>query len=386
VEVRGIAGSLGYTSGEFEPVRAAFDALLAADPGYAAQLAVYCGGDLVVDLCGGPGIRADSLIAIASCTKGAAYVCTAMLVQDGVLDLDQRVAHYWPQFAAAGKDQITVRQLLSHQGGLIGVDGGFTLDALYDDRQLAARLAVQRPYWRPGAAHGYHGFTIGPLAGELIYRTTGVTLHEFYAGQVRDSRGVDLFVGLPEEHEQRVLDLQPARLPPGHQDPGREPAAPDSLPGIAFTVPVDDLGRLAAVNSRRWRAAGPASGGGMASARGLARLYACSISAVDGQPPLLTPDTAAEFAQVHSSGHDMVMLCPSRFGLGFQVPADEQPYLSARTFGHDGGSGSWGFADPYTALGFGYIRRRVTHPGGLGDDSAQLARAARRCAPRPGKA
>lgn len=144
VEVRGIAGSLGYTSGEFEPVRAAFDALLAADSGYAAQLAVYCGGDLVVDLCGGAGIRADSLIAIASCTKGAAYVCTAMLVQDGVLDLDQRVAHYWPQFGA-GKDLITVRQLLSHQGGLIGVDGGFTLDELYDDRQLAARLAVQRP-------------------------------------------------------------------------------------------------------------------------------------------------------------------------------------------------------------------------------------------------
>lgn len=125
---------------------------------------------------------------------------------------------------------------------------------------------------------------------------------------MRDSRGVDLFVGLPEEHEQRVLDLQPTRLPSGYQDPGPEPAAPDSLPGIAFTVPVDDLGRLTAVNSRRWRAAGPASGGGMASARGLARLYACSITAVDGQPPLLAPDTAAEFAQVHSSGHDMVML------------------------------------------------------------------------------
>jgi CubicO group peptidase (beta-lactamase class C family) len=97
-------------------------------------------------------------------------------------------------------------------------------------------------------------------------------------------------------------------------------------------------------------------------------------------PPLLTPDTAAEFAQVHSTGHDMVMGGPSRFGLGFQVPADTQPYLSARTFGHDGAGGCWGFADPGTGLGFGYTRRRLSWPGGPGDDSAQLARAARACA------
>jgi CubicO group peptidase (beta-lactamase class C family) len=101
---------------------------------------------------------------------------------------------------------------------------------------------------------------------------------------------------------------------------------------------------------------------------------------VDGLPALLAPETLAEFTQIHSAGHDLTLACPSRYGLGFQLPGDAQPYLSARTFGHDGGGGSWGFADPSTGLAFGYVRRRMTSPGGLAADAHLLARAARACA------
>ena len=370
----------GRAAAGFEAVREEFDRLRAAEPGYTAQVAVYHRGVLVADLWCGPEIGPGSLLAIASCTKGAAYLCAALLVQRGDLALDAPVAGYWPEFGAAGKGGITVRQLLSHRAGLIGVDGGFTLDDLHDDRALASRLAGQRPFWRPGAGHGYHGFTMGALVGELVRRISGEPLAEFYASEVRRPRDIDLFVGLPAAYEDRVLDLQPPPArPPGSEPAGSEPAGSESvvtgLREIASAAVVGDP--VAAHNTRRIGAAGPASSGGMASARGLARLYACCVSVVDGLTPLLTPETAAEFARPHSVGLDLVLGYRNRYGLGFQVPDDGMSYLSARAFGHDGGGGCWGFADPVAGVAFGYVRRRVTGPD---DDGERLARAALRSA------
>jgi CubicO group peptidase (beta-lactamase class C family) len=85
-----------------------------------------------------------------SAIKGATHLTVALVVQDGVLELDRKVADHWPEFAAGGKGQLTVRQLLAHRSGAIGVDGGFTIDELADDRLIAARLASQKPYWAPG--------------------------------------------------------------------------------------------------------------------------------------------------------------------------------------------------------------------------------------------
>ena len=365
-----IAGTVqGRVECGFEPVADAFRELAAVDVEYAGQVAVHHGGRLVVDLWAGPEISADSLLPVASSTKGAAYVCAAVLAQAGVLHLDRTVAFYWPAFAAAGKAETTVRQLLSHRAGLVGVDGGFELADLYDDGVLAARLERQRPYWRPGTAHGYHGLTMGALVSELVFRTTGQSLRAFYAAEIRDPRKIDFFVGLPEAHEYRFLPLLPSA------EPDRDaPVDAGSLAGVASAVPVADP--VAVHNSREFRAAGPASSGGVASARGLARLYASCISGVGSQRPLLSADTVAEWAQLHSAGHDLVLRRPSRFGLGFQVPGEDQAYLSARAFGHSGSGGSWGFADPRTGIAFGYTRRHVSKDG---DDSGTLARAAQAC-------
>lgn len=366
-----VAGTVqGGVAAGYEPVAEVFLRLLAADADYAAQVAVYRRGDLVADLWGGPDMGADSLLPVASSTKGAAYVCAAVLTEAGDLQLDRAVASYWPAFAAAGKADTTVRQLLSHQAGLVGVDGGFHLRDLHEDRVLAARLAGQRPYWRPGTAHGYHGLTMGALVGELVYRITGETLQTFYAARIRDPRGVDFFVGLPETHEHRFVPLR-ADADSGPDDPVNA----GCLAGVASAVPVAD--RIEVHNSREFRAAGPASSGGVASARGLALLYASCISPVGSQRPLLTAETVAEWAQIHSTGHDLVMRRPSRFGLGFQLPGEDQPYLSARAFGHSGAGGSWAFADPRTEIAFGYTRRHVAYDG---DDSGALARTVQACA------
>ncbi|TKA09764.1 serine hydrolase domain-containing protein [Actinacidiphila oryziradicis] len=372
--------SAGTAAEGFESLREAFDTVLAADPEHAAQVAVYADGRQVVDLWGGPLITGDSLLGVFSSTKGAAHLSVALLVQDGALDLDKEVRHYWPEFAAEGKESITLRTLITHQAGLIGTDAGFSAEEAVDDRAMAALLAAQRPFWRPGTAHGYHGMTIAALTGELVFRTTGLSLAEYYARHIGDARGVDLFIGLPGTHEHRVLDVQPMRTTAAQRAAlavGAE--APGSLSGIAFNrhrAPASADEPL----PRAVLAAGPASYGGTSSARGLARMYANAISTVDGRPPLLTASTAAEFAQPHSVGQDLVLRRPTAFGLGFQSYGDRMPFLSAGAFGHDGYGGSLGFADPRTGLAFGYVRRSIPFPGGLGEDVITLAKAATFCA------
>ena len=156
----------GAVAPGLEGVRELFDSFLEADPDYSAQVAAYVGGRLVVDLWGGPHHDADTLTGIFSASKGVSALMLARLVKDGDLDLEERVSHYWPEFATHGKERVTVRQLLSHQAGVVGVPGA-RIGERYDSRNIAAALAAMRPVWRPGSAFGYHGTAIGPLMEEL---------------------------------------------------------------------------------------------------------------------------------------------------------------------------------------------------------------------------
>ncbi|MEU4211970.1 serine hydrolase domain-containing protein [Streptomyces sp. NPDC026206] len=379
---RNTDGVQGSVAGGFEAVREAFEASLAEERhGHSAQLAAYVDGQQVVDLWGGPGIAGDSLTGVFSSTKGAAHLVVALLVQEGALELDKAVRHYWPEFGAEGKENITLRDLLAHRAGLIGVEGGFTAQEIADDRAIAERLAGERPYWRPGASFGYHAYVIGALTGEIVRRATGQTMQQVYEARVRAPYGIDFYMGLPEDQEHRVLDIQPMDPTPEQKRVLQENAhGPHSMGGVAFNLnhpqPTDLPGLP---NSRAVRAAGPASVGGMASARGLARMYAAAISEVDGKAPLLTAGTAAEFAQAHSVGYDLVLRKHNAFGLGFAVSADAYPFLGARAFGHSGAAGSQAFADPSTGLAFGYNRRRFAYPGGAAPEVAFLAKAVRDC-------
>ncbi|WP_405012830.1 serine hydrolase domain-containing protein [Kitasatospora sp. NBC_01539] len=368
----------GTVADGYESVREQFAAVITGEePDHVAQLAVQVDGERVVDLWTGPGTSGDTLIGVFSATKGAAHLVVALLVQEGVLDLDERVAHYWPDFAVQGKQDITLRDLLAHRAGVIGADGGFTLDELADDRLVAERLAPQRPYWRPGAAFGYHALVIGALTGEVVRRATGRTLQELYEERVRAPYALDLHLGLPEEHEPRFVTTLPM-LPTAEQFAEMRAAATGShsLPGIALNRNRPDSEELQHLpNHRAVRAKGPASVGGIGSARGLAGLYAAAISRVDGRAPLLKHDTAAEFAQIHSIGYDVVLRRHSAFGLGFVALADTYPALGAGAFGHSGAAGALGFADPGTGLAYGYTRRRFAYPAGTAPENAALIRA-----------
>ncbi|QGV80779.1 serine hydrolase domain-containing protein [Streptomyces ficellus] len=369
----------GTVAEGFEAVREEFTAVVREErPDYSGQLCAYVQGRKVVDLWAGPDTDGDTLHGVYSSTKGAAHLVVALLVQDGTLDLDREVAHYWPEFAAAGKEAVTLRDLLAHRAGLVGADGGFTFEELADDRVIAERLAGQRPYWRPGAAFGYHAYVIGALTGEVVFRATGRTLQDLFEERVRAPYGLDFHLGLPEEHEPRfrpVLPMDPTPEQRAELDAAPVPDVPGTLLSIAYNRNGAQPTDIETVpNSRLVRAKGPASVGGVASARGLAGMYAAAISGTAGRPPLLDADTAARFAQLHSVGHDLVAGARRSYGLGFINPALLYPFLGAGSFGHSGAGGSQAFADPRAGLAYGYTRRRFPFPGGAAEENARLVR------------
>ncbi|MGV9991814.1 serine hydrolase domain-containing protein [Streptomyces sp. NPDC003374] len=381
----------GTVAEGYEPVREEFAAFAATQrPDYEGQLCASVHGRPVVDLWaagtpvdGEPPADGDSLYAVYSSTQGAAHLVVALLVQDGTLELDRRVTYYWPEFAAEGKGSLTLRDLLAHRAGLVGTDTGFTRAELADDRAMAERLADQRPFWRPGAAFGHHVLVIGALTGEIVRRATGRTVQELHEERVRAPYGLDFFLGLPAAREPRFRPVQPmAPTPKQRALLAEQHSGPHSLASIAFNrhgAEPTDLETLP--NDRLIRAKGPASVGGVASARGLAGLYAAAVCETDGKAPLLKPDTVAEFGQYHSAGHDLVLRGHRTYGLGFQATADTwHPFLGAGAIGHSGAAGSQAFADPATGLAYGYTRRRFAFPGGAAPENDRLARAVHRAA------
>ncbi|MQY09833.1 serine hydrolase domain-containing protein [Actinomadura macrotermitis] len=354
----------GTVARGYEQVRREFAAVVAAEPDPGAQLAVHVDGRLVVDLWAGDGVTGDSLHGLYSSAKGAAHLVVALLAQDGVLDLDERVARYWPEFAAEGKDRLTLRELLAHRSGVIGVDGGLTVAELADDRLLAARLAGQRPFWEPGTAYGYHAFVIGALTGEVVRRATGRSIQELYEERVRAPYGLDFYLGLPAEQEGRYVPVRPSLADRPQPDPR-------SLTGIAFNVPTD---LVAFANTRAVRALGPASSGSVGNARGLSGMYAAALD-------LLRPATVAEFAEVRWRGTDLVTGERDHFALGFEAQGVRYPFLGADAFGHSGAVGAQAFADPRSGIAYGYTRRRFPDAGGGGaPENDRLAAAVVRAA------
>lgn len=370
----------GTTEPGFEPAAAELERLLAAEPDARGQFCAYLNGRTIVDIWGGGDVAADDLQGVFSSTKGVSAICIALLVQRGLLSLDAPVARYWPEFAAGGKADVTVRVALSHQAGLVGMEPQLTLDEMLDHPAVAARLAATVPHWRPGKAHGYHALTIGILMDELTRRTAGVPIAEFFRAEIGDPRGIDVYIRTTAEAERRVKLLLPMQPTPQQQAEldARGGRAPDSLVGMAFNAaarPSDQLmPNLPAV-----RQTGQAAASAVCSARGLARLYAMCISEVDGMPRILSPQTVTEVTQIQAIGEDLILRWPTRYGIVFQKADDRVWFGSHQAFGHDGAGGSVGAADPWYGLAFSWIPRRMSFPGGADPRGLGIARVLRGC-------
>src|SRR4051794_9333245 len=204
----------GTTDPRFDPVRTAFARNFEEHGEVGAAVGVYLHGRPVVDLWGGVADPAtgrawqrDTLQLVYSTTKGVTAACANLLAQRGELDLDAPVAKYWPEFAAAGKAEIPVRWLLTHQAGLPVLDEPVTAEQAIAWDPLVEALAAQRPAWEPGTRAGYHAMTYGWLVGEVVRRASGRTVGRFLAEEIARPLGRDLFIGLPAREPPRMSRL-----------------------------------------------------------------------------------------------------------------------------------------------------------------------------------
>ncbi len=365
--------SQGHCAPRFERVREHFEKNFESGE-VGAAVAVAIDGELVVDLVGGHvdadrtrPWQDDTIVNVYSTTKGMTALCAHRLVEEGRLDLDAPAATVWPEFAAAGKAEVPVRWLLSHQVGLPAVKKDLPAGALYDWELFCSALAEQEPWWTPGTQHGYHALTFGHLVGELLRRVDGRTLGTYFREEIAEPLGLDFHIGLDPKHFPRCADMIPAPKPEGGASMLEQFATGDSMTARAFNNPPQPAG---AVNTPEWRQAEIPAGNGHGDARSLARVYgalACD-GTLDGVH-LLSPASVARATEEQAHGPDAVLMqMPMRFGLGFfltqpMIPLGPNP----RAFGHPGAGGSIAFADPDARLSFAYVMNQMQE--GLAGDA-----------------
>lgn len=364
----------GYAKPGFEGVQEAFAQVIAAHPGGCAA-ALYVGGEEMLHLWGGRSaatsqpFTSESLVMTASVTKGVTSLCAMMLADRGELDIDAPVARYWPEFAAAGKDRIPVRWLLTHQAGLPVFDPAaeITPADMLDWEKITGMLAAQEPLWEPGTLTGYHAVTFGYLVGEVIRRVSGQTVGQFLQAEAAGPVGAEFWIGLPEEQEHRVLPnvLPPERppdvpdLPRLYDERGIDPGSP--LARAMLAPPRGDAGPGDQVwNTRGFHAAEIPAVNGIGTARGLARLFAACTGDLDGVRLLSSEIVAAartpQTDAVPTAPEFTVLTdTPPRFGLGFQLPGPPLvTMLGPGCFGCTGAGGRLAFAYPERAVAFAF--------------------------------
>ena len=354
----------------FEAVREAFEANFNERGDVGAACTVYLRGRKVVDLWGGVADEktgrewdAGTLTLVYSTTKGVTAVMAAMLAERGELDLDAPVATYWPEFRAAGKEAVTVRQLLSHRAGLPAFAERLPRDDALAWTPAVEALAAQAPLWEPGTRHGYHAVTYGWLVGEVIRRVSGVSPGTYLAREVAGPLGLDLWIGLPEEEERRVSRLiaaalptraEIAAMPPEQLERLKAMADPNSLAQRALN-PTDPP---FAFNSRNVHAAELPAANGIGTARALAKLYAATLGEIGGVRLLSDASVAAARVE-QSAGPDAVLGVDTRFGSGFFLDSPFCPMYGPSSFGHAGAGGSLAFADPDSGVAFAYVMNQM---------------------------
>lgn len=362
----------GQVSAGFEAVGAAFAENFRSRQELGGACCVYHRGEKVVDLWGGVRNRVtgepweeETMVVVYSTSKGLAAMPLALAHSRGWLDYEERVCHYWPEFAQQGKEEITVRQLLAHQAGLFAFPEQGDRDLVADLDRLALVLARQKPQWEPGTRQAYHAVTLGYYENELLRRLDPHhrTLGQFFADEVATPLGLDFYIRLPESiPNSRLATLTRPSLVAMLRGFGlrfflaasnRRSNIARALVGSRFS---EDEERVYARNFEL------PSGGGVGTARAIARAY--SVFATEGRELGLRPETlrllAAPAVPPSRGFYDECMRCDGvRFSLGFMQHCPVWPFGSEGSFGQPGSGGSLGFADPRAGIGYAYVTNRM---------------------------
>lgn len=335
------------------------------------SLAVVVDGELVCDVWGGWADEAqtrpweaDTITNVWSTTKTMTALSALVLMDRGTLDPNEKVATYWPEFAANGKDQIEVRHLMSHTSGVSAWAQPVTPEDILDDDKATAMLATQEPWWEPGTASGYHALNQGHLVGEVIRRIDGRGLKQFFADEVAGPLGADFTIGSPPESHARIANVVP---PPPLPVP--EEIDPESVMIKTFTGPAPEA---AIAHTPQWRNATIGAANGHGNARSVATIQAAvSNGGSSGGVDLLSAATLERIFEVQSSGVDQVLGFPVTFGLGYAVPGadDALGITSGRVCYWGGWGGSVVVNDLDNRVTMAYMMNRM-QDGLMGNETS----------------
>ncbi len=348
-----------------DQVQKTLDELVAADRRLGAQVAAYRHGELIVDACAGladpdTGRPVTSDTPFFSFSTGKALTTTVVhvLVEQGRLDYDLRIADVWPEFAQHGKRDVTLRHALTHSAGLPALPADVTADDFTDWHRMCDIVAGSELVWTPGTRHGYHVWTFGWLVGEVVRRATGRTAAQLLAEDIAGPLGVpdELFLGVPEAQLDRL-----ARLADGNWSAALEQLSAQ-LPHFDRAVPRGARPDAALGNRRDiLRADIPAVG--TVSARAVAKLYAALLGEVDGVR-LVSPERLRAISAVAVEGPDWTFGMDGSWALGYGIEA------GGAMFGSGGIGGSLAGAAPAQGLALGATKNVLAV--GDGDPMEQL--------------
>ncbi len=350
-----------------------------------AAVSVWQNGKPIIDLCGGfrdvhreKPWAADTLVLVWSATKGIGSACVLHVLQEHKIDINQRVAEFWPEFGQTDKEEITLAQLLSHQAGLCALDR--RVDVLDYDAVIRA-LEAQKPLWPPGTAHGYHARTFGFLLDELVRRIAGKTLSNYWQENFARPLNLDFWIGLPKKENSRVATMYAAKSgkfatanpscggppEPKNRQSGSDFYAdlvtPGTLARKTFTSPYG-LHVISKMNEPAIRAYPIVSFGGIGSASALAKFYSMLANGgkLDGQT-FFSEKAIAWMTTTLADDMDRVFQMPTAFSAGFMKDSAKAARKmfgpSVACFGHPGAGGSHAFADPENKIAFAYVMNQM---------------------------
>ncbi len=351
----------GYCAPGFEPVREAFIDNFTRSEEIGAGFAVIRDGETLVDLFGGfsdrrkekPWAR-DTLAPVYSSTKAVAAIVIAHLADADKLGYNQKVASLWPEFAAAGKGDITVGDVMSHQAGLSGIsDPSWQPADWMDWDKTCAKLAAQKLIWEPGSAAGYHPVTYGYLVGEIAKRADGRSLGQILREDICAPHSIDFHIGLPGSEHVRCADLAKPRQAPdlGQINDATRFAFIEKWSSSAGTGSLD-----------AWRRAEIPSTNGHGTALSLARIMQIFMDGKLDGDVYLSEDMLAGALAVRVSGPNLVLPFDLNGCAGVFQNAPNMFYgPNPKTVGHSGWGGSCVFADSDAGLTAAYVMNRQSH-------------------------
>jgi CubicO group peptidase (beta-lactamase class C family) len=361
-----MADVFGQCDSRFSAVRDIFADNLASGADLGASFALTINGEMVIDLWGGYLDEAqvepwqeDTIVNVWSTTKTMSFLCVLLLADRGLLDFDDAVAQYWPEFAQNGKENVKIWHLMNHAAGLSGMDKIMTPDQMYDWEMMVSLLAAQAPWWPPGSATGYHAITQGYLLGELVRRITGKTMGTFFQEEIAIPLDADFFIGVPDSEFSRIGKLVPFE---GGAAPSAEAG---TIAARTFSSP---FAPAAHSWTPGWRRAEIPAANGHGNARSVAKLQAplaCKGSAFGVK--LFSQDTAESVMKPRISGTDLVLGVPLSFGLGFGLNSEAMPLSPNKNACYWGGwGGSVILVDQDAALSLSFVMNKM-HDSVVGD-------------------